>query len=128
MGSPRVIRAIGRDTGNVLIFRDLFQKRRQNRCITGLVSRHFNSPDFQRSFVDPDMKFTPDTTFRTAVLTSVPFTFSLDLDPGAVDQEMQGAVRTAIRNIDCQGFLPADQRAEIRHRPRKWRVRKTLWY
>lgn len=65
------------------------------------------------------MEFTSDTMFRTAMFAPMPFAFSLDLDPGAVDQEMQGAVRTAIRNIDRQGFLPAAQCAEIRHRPRK---------
>ena len=47
----------------------------------------------------------------------VPFTLFFDLDPGAVDQEMQEAVRAPIRNIDCQGFLPAAQRAEIWNRP-----------
>lgn len=49
----------------------------------------------------------------------MPFTFSLDLDSGAVDQKMERTVRTAIGNIDRQGFLPAAQRAEIRHGPRK---------
>jgi len=106
MGSPCIIRAISRDTGDVFILRDLLQKHWQNRGITDLVSRHFNGADFQRAFVNSNMKFAP-----------VPFAFSLDLDPGAVDQKMKRTVRTAIGDIDRQGFLPTTQRAEIRHRP-----------
>ncbi|GCD57372.1 hypothetical protein NBRC3222_2709 [Acetobacter pasteurianus NBRC 3222] len=53
------------------------------------------------------------------MLTPVPFAFSLDLDPGAVDQEMKRSARATIGNIDCQGFLPPAQRAEIRYMPRQ---------
>ncbi|GBQ33587.1 hypothetical protein AA19596_1244 [Acetobacter fabarum DSM 19596] len=92
MGSPCIIRAISRDTGDVFILRDLLQKHWQNRGITDLVSRHFNGTDFQRTFVNSNMKFVPYTMFRTAMFTPVPFAFSLDLDPGAVDQKMKRTV------------------------------------
>ncbi|OUL64911.1 hypothetical protein HK16_00295 [Acetobacter senegalensis] len=49
----------------------------------------------------------------------VPFTSSLDLDPGAVDKKMERTVRTATRDIDRQRFLPTAQRAEIRNGARK---------
>ncbi len=67
------------------------------------------------------MKFTPDPTLRTAMFAGVPFTFSLDLDPGAVDQKMKWAVRTTIGDIDRQAFLSAAQRTEIWNRPRQSR-------
>lgn len=117
MGSPCIIRAISRDTGDVFILRNLLQKHRQNRGITDLVSCHFNGADFQRAFVNSNMKFAPYTMFRIAMFAPVPFAFSLNLDPGAVDQKMKRTVRTAIGDIDRQGFLPTTQRAEIRYRP-----------
>ncbi|AOX18531.1 hypothetical protein A0U89_14675 (plasmid) [Kozakia baliensis] len=109
-----VVSRIGRDAADFLFLRELGQERRQDRSVTDPVSRHFNSADFQRPFVNPDMKLAPDTIFRTTMFTPVLFTFSLDLDPRAVDRKMKRSSRTAIWNIDCEGFLPAAERAEIR--------------
>jgi hypothetical protein len=41
--------------------------------------------------VNSDVDLAPDAPFRSAVLAGVPLAFTLDLDPGAVDQEMQRA-------------------------------------
>ena len=51
------------------------------------------------------------------MLAGVPLAFTLDLDPGAVDQEGQRPLRPAIRDVDLQGLLAARQRAEVRHSP-----------
>lgn len=51
------------------------------------------------------------------MLAGVPFTFSLDLDPGAVDKEVERPIRTPIGDVDYQGFLPTAERTEIRHQP-----------
>jgi hypothetical protein len=74
MGFPRVISTISRDAGDVLLIEDMPQKHWQNRSITDLVSRHFYGSDCHRTFIDPDMEFTPDTTFRTAMFEPMPFT------------------------------------------------------
>jgi len=46
-----------------------------------------------------------------------PLPFALDLDPCAVDQQVQRSLRSAIRNVDLQGLLAAAQGAEVRHSP-----------
>jgi hypothetical protein len=51
------------------------------------------------------------------VLASVPLAFALDLDPGAVDQQVQRALRPPIRDVDGQGLLPATECAEVGHAP-----------
>jgi hypothetical protein len=51
------------------------------------------------------------------VLASLPFAIAEELDPGAVDQQVQRAVRTAIRDLDGQGLLPAAKRGKVRHGP-----------
>jgi hypothetical protein len=51
------------------------------------------------------------------VLASLPFAFAVELDPVAVDQQVQRAVRTAIRDLDGQGLLPEAQRGKVRHGP-----------
>ena len=63
------------------------------------------------------MDLAPDAPFRSAVLAGVSLPFSLDLDAGAVDQEMQPAGGSAIRDVDLQGLLTAAEGAEVWHRP-----------
>ena len=64
-----------------------------------------------------DVDLAPDTPLRAAMLAGVPLAFALDLDPGAVDQQVQRALRTAIGNVDLQALLTAAEGAEVRHRP-----------
>jgi len=40
-----------------------------------------------------------------------------DLDPGAVDQEVQRVLRPAVGDVDLQALLTAAEGAEVRHRP-----------
>jgi hypothetical protein len=54
------------------------------------------------TLVDPDVDLAPDPALRATVLAGVPLPFALDLDPGAVDQEVQRAVRTAVGNVHLQ--------------------------
>lgn len=75
------------------------------------------STDFQGFLVDPNMDLAPDLALRAAMLVGVPLAFALNLDPGAVDQKVQRAVRTAIRNVHLQGLLAKRQRAEVGHGP-----------
>lgn len=51
--------------------------------------------------------------FEPPVFAGVPLAFTLDLSPGAVDQQVQGAVRTTSGNVDLQGLLGPRQRAEV---------------
>lgn len=49
---------------------------------------------------------------------TMPLTFSLDHDPGAVDQQVQRPLRAAIWNVHRQSFLATRQRAEVGDSPR----------
>ena len=51
------------------------------------------------------------------MLAGIPLAFALDLDPGAVDQQVQRACRSAIGDVDLQALLAAAKGAEVRHRP-----------
>ena len=46
-----------------------------------------------------------------------PLAVSEELDAGAVDQQVQWPIGTAIRDLDGQGFLPVAQRGVVWHRP-----------
>lgn len=46
-----------------------------------------------------------------------PLAFTLGLDPGAIDQKMQGARALAIRDGNIQTFLTATECAEVGHGP-----------
>lgn len=63
------------------------------------------------------MDLAPDALFRAAVLSGVPLAFTLDLDPGAVHQQVQRTIRTAVWNVHLQGLQPSRQRTEVRNGP-----------
>jgi len=51
-------------------------------------------------FIDTDVDLAPNASFGAAMLARIPFAFPFDLDAGAIDQEVQRTLRTAIRNVD----------------------------
>ena len=69
--------------------------------IPDVAAGDLDRPDLQRLFVDPEMDLAPDAAFCPAVLARVPLTFPFDLDPGAVDQEMQRTLRAPMRDAGC---------------------------
>jgi hypothetical protein len=109
--------AIGGDAADLLIGRDLVEKFGQHGRVTYVAGGELGSPDFQCFLVDPDVDLAPDPTFGPAVLSRVPLTFALDLDAGAVDQEMERPRRAAIGDVDLQGLLATAEGAEVGHRP-----------
>ncbi len=44
------------------------------------------------------------------MLSGVPLTFALDLDPRAVNQEMQRTLRPAMRDVRGKGLLASTER------------------
>src|SRR6056297_218675 len=76
-----------------------------------------DSADLQCFLINPEMDLAPHTPFGAAMLAGVPFAFALDLDPGAVDQQVQRALGATIWDADGEGLLAAAQRAEVGHRP-----------
>lgn len=56
---------------------------------------------------------------RATMLARMPLAFALDLDPSAVDQQVERTPGAPIRDVDGEGLLVAAQRAEVGHRPVK---------
>ncbi len=78
---------------------------------------YLHGADLQRFFVYAEVYLAPDAPFRTAMLAGMPFAFAFDLDPGAVDQQVQWALGPAIRDAYYKGLLATAQSAEVGHRP-----------
>jgi hypothetical protein len=90
-----------------LIFGNLIKKRRQHGGVTDAAAGHFDSPDLQRVGVDAKVNLAPLARFRRSMLARAPFAVAGDLDPGAVDQEMQRALGRAIADRHVELFLAA---------------------
>ena len=69
------------------------------------LAGHLDRPYLQRLCVDPPMKLAPLPGSRGPVLAGRPLPFAHGLDPGAVDQEVQGARARAARDGDRQIIL-----------------------
>jgi hypothetical protein len=51
------------------------------------------------------------------MLARIPFSFTLDLDPCAVDQQVQRTLGPPVRDVRRKGLLATTERAEVRHIP-----------
>ncbi len=104
MAFSGIIGAVAGDAADLLVRRDLVQKVGQDRRITDVVPGDPEGPDFQRSFVDPEVDLAPGAPFWTAMFAGVPFAFALHLDPCAVDQQMERALGATVRMFTAKVF------------------------
>jgi ribosomal protein S21 len=51
------------------------------------------------------------------VLSGLPFTIAEDIDAGAVHEQIERTIRTAVRDLDRQRLLPAAHRKEFGNSP-----------
>ena len=109
--------AISGDAGDFLIGRDLVEQFGQHGRVTNIAGGELGCADFHCLLINSDVDLAPDAPFGAAVLARVPLTFALDLDPGAVDQEVQRALRGAVGDVNLQALLAAAEGAEVRHSP-----------
>lgn len=72
-----------------------------------IAAGELDRPDFQCFLIDPEVNLAPDAAFGAAMLAGIPLAFTLNLDPGAVDQEVQRPLRSPIRNVYGEGLLAA---------------------
>mgnify|MGYP003116902285 CR=1 FL=1 len=91
MASARVVCAIRGHAANLLVVRDLAPEITQpsnfyhlRDTTPGVAAGDLNCSDFQRLLINADVDLGPDAPFGAAVLPSVPFAFTLDLDAGAI--------------------------------------------
>ncbi len=105
MAFTRVIGAIGGDRTDLLICGNLVEQFREHRGIAYIAAGDLDGAHFQRPLVDGQMDLAPDATAGGTVLARVPFAFSLDLDPGAVDEKMQRLTAPARCDVHDQRLL-----------------------
>lgn len=55
--------------------------------------------NLQCFLINSEVDLAPDAPFRAAMLACVPLAFPLDLDAGAIDQQMQWAVGATIWDV-----------------------------
>ncbi|KAF1011310.1 MAG: hypothetical protein E5299_01439 [Burkholderia gladioli] len=77
--------------------------------------------------VEREMDFTPRAPLRVALLAHLPFTFSIDLETGAVDNPMDRFDVAQDRQFDTKRFCQAIERGVIRHwQAREGQIAQTL--
>ena len=82
---------IGGDACDLLIGRDLVGQHGQfgqHGRVADIAGGALRRPDFQGFLVDRDVDLAPYTALRATVLARIPRAFTLDLDAGAVDQQV----------------------------------------
>ena len=89
----------------ILVRRDLVEQIGQHRRITDVAPGDLDGADLEGFLVNPKMDLAPDPPLGPTMLARVPLAFTLDLDAGAVDQEVQRAVRATIRDVHGQRLL-----------------------
>jgi hypothetical protein len=101
---------------------------RQHRCIPGIAPGDLNGLDFQRLIINADVDLAPNAPFGATMLARVSLAFPFDLNPCAVDKQVQRAVRTAIRHVHYKIPLMAAEDAEVRDVPIESRQPKQAFH
>ena len=117
MAFARVVGTIRSHAADLLVSWNLVEQIGQHRCISGVAARDLDCSDFQRSLINADVDLAPDAPFGAAVLAGIPFAFTLDLDAGAIDQQVQRALRATIWNVHRKRPLASADGAEVRNVP-----------
>lgn len=110
---------------------DLVEQVRDCRDISDVVSSQFHGHDLVGVGIDAEMQFPPSPARANAVLLVEPFTFSVNLDAGAVDEQMQRLValnpfRQGEAADGGPGEAPALSRSRCRNRPAERRACRSL--
>lgn len=95
------VKAIRYDAENVLIGRDLIQQLGQYGCIADTATGDLHGPNLQRFFVNSYVYLAPNPALGSAMLAGVPLAFGLD--PGAINQKVERAGTTSIRQAYVSG-------------------------
>ena len=102
-----IIGTVCDDARDFLIGRDLVKQVGQDRRVADVASGDLDGPNLQRFLVNPEVDLASNTPFGTAMLACVPLALTLDLDPCAINQKVQRAVGTTIRDVHGQRLLAA---------------------
>jgi len=82
---------IGSNAPDLLIGRDLVEQFGQHGRVAHVAGGELGRTDFQCFLVNSDVDLAPHAPFRATMFACIPLPFALDLDAGAVDQQVQRA-------------------------------------
>lgn len=113
-----IIGSIGSELANLII--DLIQQRLQLRGIAGFLLCQAMSNDLATVGINSQMQLSPATPGLCSMLFFQPLASAIDLQPSAVDQNVNGRIRHALpfaaSGRRFPGFGPSAQRSVIGHR------------
>ena len=109
---PGITGVVSANAEYLLVRRVLPEQARQRWRIADGIRRDLDSPDIERSRVDPQMHLASPPAVGGSMLTRLPLTFTCHLNAGAVDQDDHTA-STAIASAD-QTIFPAPRAASAR--------------
>ena len=107
----------------------LVEQLRQNGTVAIAAGGKFHRPDVRRGSVHGQMDLAPralsaigprtmaSASALNAMLSGLPFAIAEELDPGAVHQQVQGAIGAAVGDLDGQCLLTPAQGGVVGHRP-----------
>lgn len=113
----RVVGAVGGYRADLLVRRDLAEQVGEHGAVAVPAGGEFHGADVGCGWVHGQMHLAPLATALRAMLARLPFAVAEELDPGAVDQQVQRAICAAIGNLDGQGLLPPAEGGKVRHGP-----------
>ena len=78
---------------------DLIEQLSQHGRIPNVAAGDLDRPDLQRFVINTKVELTPHATFCATILSRIPFSFTLELDPCAVEQQVQWTLGPPMREV-----------------------------
>lgn len=89
MAFTGIVSVIASHGADLLVEWDLAEQFRQHRRIADMAAGCLDGAHLQRFLVDPNVELTPDTPFGATMPARIPLAFTLRLDAGAIDEQVQ---------------------------------------
>ncbi len=94
---------------------DPIQQMRYFRHVANVIWCQFHSDNFVRASVHAEVGFAPSPVRPNAVLLIGPFAVAVNLEAGAIDQEIQGLIAVNVLWQYCQPVGPSAKCRMIRY-------------
>jgi hypothetical protein len=117
MTAADVIGAVGGDRADVFALGDRVQQVWQDRTFAIAAGGELHRTEVGSGGVHSQMDLAPLASALNAVLAHLPFPIAEELEPHAVQQQVQGAICTPMQDLDDQRLLPSAQGGVVWHRP-----------
>lgn len=112
-----VIDTIGGHGADVFVLGDLVEQFRQDRTVTIAAGGELHRADVRCGSVHGQMDLAPLASALNTMLSGLPLAIAEELDPGAVHQQVHGAIGAPVGDLDGQCLLTPAQGGVVGHRP-----------